>query len=55
MQDRTPRATGIFARLRAHLRGDRYMVGSSQPAGAAPQAKPDPGAVVPEPSRKTDG
>ena len=54
MQDRTPRATGILARLRAHLRGDRYMVGSSHPA-AAPQAKPDPGAIVPEPSRKTDG
>jgi hypothetical protein len=30
------------------------MVGSSQPV-AAPQAKPDPGAIVPEPSRKTDG
>ena len=55
MQDSTPRATGIFARLRAHLRGDRYMVGSSQPTGAALRAKPDPVAIVPEPSRKPEG
>ena len=50
MQDSTPRATGIFARLRAHLRGDRYMVGSSEPTAVTPHVKPDPVAIVPEPT-----
>ena len=51
MQDRTP-PTGILARLVAHLRGDRYMVGSSQPTAVAPHVKPDPVALAPEPPRK---
>jgi hypothetical protein len=51
MQDKTPRATGILARLRAHLRGDRFMAGWSPAASAAPEPKPDPVAVAPEPSR----
>jgi hypothetical protein len=49
MQDKTPRATSILARLRAHLRGDRFLAGWSPPS-AAPDGKPDPVPVTREPS-----
>jgi hypothetical protein len=55
MQSRTPRATGILARLRARLRGDRFMVDAYPPAAAAPERRPDPGPVPSRESRREEG
>jgi hypothetical protein len=55
MQRRTTRTTGILARVRAHLRGDRYMVDAYPPASAAPEAIPDPVPVARRPPRGKEG
>ena len=47
MQSKAPAATGIIARLRARLRGDRFMVDSRPPAAAAPERRPEPAPVAP--------
>ena len=58
MQSSTPRATGIFARLRARLRGDRFMADADAATPAAPERRPDPAPVAspdpaPVPSRES--
>ena len=50
MQSRTPPAQGFAARVRAHLRGDRYMVDAFPPATAEPDSKREPVAPVAAPA-----
>ena len=54
MQSSTPGATGIFARLGARLRGDKFMV-DAYPAPAGPDTSPPPAPVPPREPRGEQG
>ncbi len=54
MQSSTPAATGMFARLGARLRGDKFMV-DAYPAPAVPDTSPAPAPVPPREPRGEQG